>query len=88
MRVGGHLLVVILNDDDTASARGCMLDDGLPVDRLDREGIHHAAVDARLFQLGGRVQCLVQRDAGANQQDRVVGRLLYDLGLANLWDGK
>lgn len=76
------LTVMILNHDDASTALLRVRHDRLAVQRLDGERIQHASVDAGLGQLSGGVQCLVQRNAGADQQHLILARLLHHLRLA------
>lgn len=75
---------MILDDDDASAALSSIMDNGFLVDGFDGEWIQHTSVHTGFLQLGGGIEGFVQSHSGADQQNGVVGRLLHNLGFADL----
>ena len=75
--------VVVLDRDDAAIAGLGMEENCLCVQGFDGEGVEDADVGAALLQLIGRLEGLVERHSGPNNQDLVLPRLPHHVRLPN-----
>ena len=76
--------VVVLDDDELSLGGFHRLAQRLHVDRLDRVEVDHPGRDLLRRQLVGGGEAVVQRHAGADERDLVLGALAHDLGAADL----